>query len=344
MTHSEHVDTAREAMVTAVQKRVGREFFSHTVIFAQTPIRWDGPPGAGLNLLVGSGTLAQVGVGNGQTRYGVLTCGHVLGAFDRAMPGTQRGKVTLIVPAHGAGPESPAYSATFGYDKEVATIVGAGNTSIEGPDLAWLPLTHEQARSLQDNAHSRAVFYNLTTGFHAHDSYKTQGRRLGPPSADQYLKQHMYMAVGWNYEIHARSGGARGGIWMNEVLPENVTADDGWLYAEYRINDDSWVEQTYGDGTNLPATWQGLSGGAVWHVWRPDPTEDRYEKMLVGVPFYEIRQPVERSMTIRIHHDLSLLRLLHLAGIAPPDAITEEEIVKGLQEVPARSQASSREP
>ena len=152
------------------------------------------------------------------------------------------------------------------------------------------------------------------------------------------------MAVGWNHEIHARSDGARGGIWMNEVLPENVTAEDGWLYAEYQINDDSWVEQAYGDGTTLPTTWQGLSGGAVWHVWRPDSAEDRYEKMLVGVPFYEIRQPVERSMTIRVHHDLSLLRLLHRAGIAPPDAITDDEIASGLRAVAAPSQASASEP
>lgn len=114
MTLSEQVRTAREAMVAAVQKRLGREFFSHTVIFARTPLRWDGPPGAGLKLLVGSGTLAQVDAGNGQTRYGVLTCGHVLGAFDQAMPGTQSGKLTLLVPATGAGPQSPPYSATFG--------------------------------------------------------------------------------------------------------------------------------------------------------------------------------------------------------------------------------------
>ena len=54
------------------------------------------------------------------------------------------------------------------------------------------------------------------------------------------------MVVGWNQEIHTRSGGRRGGIWMNEVLPETVSALIGWLYADYRINDDSCVEQSYG--------------------------------------------------------------------------------------------------
>ena len=343
MTISHQVRDAREAMVTAVRKQLAREFFSHTVVFARTPVRWDGPAGDWLKWLVGSGTLAQVDVGKGQTRYGVLTCGHVLGAFERPVPGTQTRKVTLLVPATGSGRGDPAYSATFGYDKEIATIVGAGNTSIDGPDLAWLPLTHEQARSLQDNACSRAVFYNLTTGFRAQDSYKTDGRRQGPRSTDRYLKQHVYMAVGWNHEIQARSGGVRGGIWMNEVLPENISADERWLYAEYRIKDDSWVEQTYGDGTRLPASWQGLSGGAVWHVWRPDATEERFEKMLVGVPFYEISQTVERSMTIRVHHDLSLVRLLHQAGIAAPDMITEADIMTALREVPSRPPAPSIE-
>ena len=327
-------------MVTTVREHLGREFFSHTVVFARTPVRWDGPPGEGLKFLVGSGTLAQVDAGRGQARYGILTCGHVLGAFDQTMPGTQSGKLTLLVPA-GAGSEDVAYSATFGYDKAIATIEGAGNTSIEGPDLAWLPLTHDQARSLRDNARSRAVFYNLTTGFRLHDSYKTEGRKKGSRSREQYLSQHVYMAVGWNHEIQARSDGKRGGIWMNEVLPESISADDGWLYAEYRINDDSWVEQTYGDGTRLPATWQGLSGGAVWQVWRPDPTEERFEKMLVGVPFYEIRQRVERSMKIRVHYGLSVVRLLHRAGAGAPDMITEEEIVTALRDVPRRASAPS---
>lgn len=331
-------------MVGAVQQELGRQFFSHTVIFARTPLQWDGPPETGLKLLVGSGTLAQVDVGSGQTRYGVLTCGHVLGALDHAMPGTQGGKVSLLVPAHGAGPDSPPYSVTFGYDKRIATIVGAMNTSIDGPDLAWLPLTQEQARSLGDSAHSRAVFYNLATGLRAYDAFKAEGRREEPRNTEQYLRQHLYMAVGWNHEIHARSAGVRGGIWMNEVLPETVTAANGWVYADYRINDDSWLEQNYGDGTKLPATWQGLSGGSLWHVWRPDPSRPDFEKMLVGVPFYEIRQSAKRSMTIRTHHDLSLVRLLHKAGIAPPGAITDEEIVKGVQTPPVPSQAGSCEP
>ena len=37
---------------------------------ARTPLQWDGPPETELRLLVGSGTLAQLDVDNGQTRYG----------------------------------------------------------------------------------------------------------------------------------------------------------------------------------------------------------------------------------------------------------------------------------
>ena len=63
---------------------------------------------------------------------------------------------------------------------------------------------------------------------------------------------------------------------MNELVPEDVSARDGWVYRDYRINDDRWSEQTYGDGTTLPSTWGGVSGGPVWLVWRPEPTKERY--------------------------------------------------------------------
>ena len=103
---------------------------------------------------------------------------------------------------------------------------------------------------------------------------------------------------------------------------------DGWLYADYRVNDDEWTQQEFGDGTRLPSSWEGLSDGAIWQVWRPDPTSDRVEKMLVGVPFYQTRLSTDRSMSIRTHHDLSLLRLLHRARVAPRDAVTESEVVE----------------
>ena len=72
----------------------------------------------------------------------------------------------------------------------------------------------------------------------------------------------------------------------------------------------------------------------MWHVWRPEPSEDRYEKMLLGVPFYEIPQSARRSMTIRVHAEPSLLRLLHRAGIAPRGSAPEQEIVKSLVNAP----------
>lgn len=188
--------------------------------------------------------------------------------------------------------------------------------------MVWLPLSQEQAHTLQNDAQSRAVFYNLTEGLRNHDRYKSQGRVNGPRSDKELMGQHVYIAVGWNHEIHTRSVGGRGGIWMNEVLPENITAAQGSLYADYRINDDSWIGDKYLDRTRLPASWGGLSGGAIWHVWRPDPNTEQYEKTLAGVVLYEIPQSAERSMTIRAHFDLSLLRLLHRARVAPPGAIT----------------------
>ena len=51
----EDVVRARKGIVTAVEEKLGAEFFSHTVVFARTPIRPDGPLGEGLKYLVGTG-------------------------------------------------------------------------------------------------------------------------------------------------------------------------------------------------------------------------------------------------------------------------------------------------
>ena len=151
---------------------------------------------------------------------------------------------------------------------------------------------------------------------------------------NEIIRDNLFIAVGWNQEIHARSEGKRGGIWMTEVTPETVSAADGWDYADFRISDDRRERQTYDEGTELPSTWGGLSGGAVWHVWRSDPSRAEYEKLLAGVVFYEIPRNGERTMSVRTHHDLSLLRLLHRARVAPSDAIGEGDIVAALAKMP----------
>ena len=220
------------------------------------------------------------------------------------------------------------------YQPRTAFTVGANNRSCVGPDLAWLPLAHQHAQSLQRNARTRAVFYNLTTRLQIHDAYERYRQTVKLGDANEHLSREVHMIVGWNREIQARDGGRRGGIWMNEVVPETMSAAEGWTYRDYRINDDRWAEQSYGDGTKLPKTWGGLSGGAIWIVWRPDPAVDRYEKILAGVVFYESPQWGQRTRTIRTHYDLSLIRLLHRAGIAPQYVINEEDIAKANRNLP----------
>ena len=181
----------------------------------------------------------------------------------------------------------------------------------------------------------RQVILIISKGFQIYDMYERYCRTVEAENADEYLRREVHMVVGWNREIHGRSGGRRGGIWMNEVLPEGVSARDGWIYADYRINDDDWVEQTYGDGTKLPATWGGLSGGPVWLVWRPEPTVERYEKVLEGVVFYQSPRSGQRTRRVRTHYDLSLVRLLHRAGIAPAAMMTEADIDRTIRDWPA---------
>ena len=141
MNIPEEVRRARSGMVTTVKQTIAPQLFSHTVIFARTPVLFDGPPGAGMKYLVGSGTLVQVDAGDGRPRYGVLTCGHVLGAFEQSMEGARNESLTILVPNNGPGPEGPPWSMRMRYHKEMAIIEGARNEDSIGPDLA-LPVPH----------------------------------------------------------------------------------------------------------------------------------------------------------------------------------------------------------
>ena len=342
MEMPEEVVRARSAMVTAVKQTIAPQLYSHTVIFARTPVRGEGQPGSGLKYLVGSGSLVQVDAGDGQRRYGVLTCGHVLGAFEETMEGAKNESLSLLVPNNGSRGENPPWSMTMRFEKDMAVIEGARNEDSTGPDLAWLPLTQYQAEMLQSGGRSRAVFYNLTTGLRASDAFKRHLNAHGTLSTNDSFRDNILIAVGWNREIHARSEGKRGGIWMTEVASESVFGVDGWEYADFRISDGRWTRKTYDDGTELPSKWGGLSGGAIWHVWRPEPSREEYEKILTGVVFYEIPRNGERAMSVRAHLDLSLLRLLHRARMAPEGAIEEREIVAELERRTADAKASEQ--
>ena len=328
MNENSSLTEARKLIVDAVKKKVGGDLFRHAVAVAHTRNDHENAPEEVLNSMIGSGTLVQVDSADGHTRYGILTGGHAAAALAHARNEKGRASFTLFLPSNRPAGEDQAWTVQIPYDMDMTAIEGADYEDGEGPDLAWMPLNPAHAHSIRDNARSAAVFFNLTTGLRMHGFYKERERTLGAQNPEELMNQQVHVAVGWNMEIHARSRGRRGAIWMNEVLLERLRAKDGWLYADYRINDDEWTEQQYGDGTRLPASWQGLSGGAIWQVWRPDPNAECLEKMLVGVPFYQTRLSTDRSVSVRTHHDLSLIRLLHRARVAPRDTITESEVVE----------------
>ena len=334
MNESAHLAETRKSIVEAVKTKVGGDLFRHAVAIARTREDDEGGPEEVLESMVGSGTLVQADSADGHTRYGILTCGHVAAALARARNETGRGSFTLYLPTSQAAEETQAWTVKVPYDMEMITIEGANYDRGEGPDLAWMPINPKHAGSIRDSARSAAVFFNLTTGLRTHALYMERERTYGQRHPEDLLNQQVHLAVGWNMEIHARSKGRRGGIRMNEVLLEGVAGKDGWLYAHYRINDDEWTHQAYGDGTRLPSSWQGMSGGAVLQVWRPEPGRKRMEKMLLGVPFFQTPASTDRSMSIRTHHDLSLLRLLHRARVAPRGTMTEDEIVNRVNNDP----------
>ena len=113
--------------------------------------------------------------------------------------------LTIVVPNNGPRAEGPPWSMRMRYHKEMAIIEGARNEGSIGPDLAWLPLTRDQAQMLQDGGRSRAVFYNLTTGLRTFDAFKRRLNTHGRPGTNEIIRDNLFIAVGWNREIHARS-------------------------------------------------------------------------------------------------------------------------------------------
>ena len=195
-------------------------------------------------------------------------------------------------------------------------------------------MTPEQAHGLQDGAGSGAVFYNFTKGLCTLEAFQRGPNGEGPPGADQFAGNNLVMAVGWNREIQERRGGQPCFVGMSEVWPERQSALDGWHYADFKIDDDRRESRAYEDGTKLPTTWGGLSGGAVWQIWRPDRSREGYVKILRGVPFYEFPRRGGRTMSIRAHFDLSLRRLLHKAGVPSPVGLRAEETSTALGNLP----------
>ena len=211
MTVPESVQQARQAMIHKVKEKLAGEFFTHAAIFARTPLRWGEPPGSGIEFLQGSGTLVQVDTEDGETRFGVLTCGHVLAAFDECSDGARDNSLTLLVPNHGPRAESPPWSGTMPYPRATAVIEGGGCEEATMPDLAWWPLTPEEVQGLTDRRGSGAKFYNLNKGLQKYGAWKQRLKAAGGMSENEMLSNNIFMAVGWNQQIHGRTRGRRGG-------------------------------------------------------------------------------------------------------------------------------------
>ena len=95
------------------------------------------------------------------------------------MEGTRNESLTILVPNTGPRAQGPPWSMKMRYHKEMAIIKSARNEESIGPDLAWRPLTRDQAQMLQDGGRSTTVFYNLTTGLRTCNAPVYRIRRSG---------------------------------------------------------------------------------------------------------------------------------------------------------------------
>ena len=215
----------RDSMVAVFRQSIAQQLVRHTVMFARSPVGEYEP--IRMDHVIGSGTLVQVDVGEAQPRYGVLTCGHVLGAFDRAARGSCNRLMTLLAWNNKPAGESPPWGIEIGFDSAITITEGAGNRQSTGPDLGWLNLSIEQANGLQYGNGSGAVFYNLTQGLCRLDAFLRGPYGKGLPGADEIVRDNMFVATGWNREVQERSGGRRYFFGITEVGAKRMSAMDG---------------------------------------------------------------------------------------------------------------------
>ncbi len=180
------------------------------------------------------GTLVPVGTGTFLRRtdgqFGILTAGHVIGAI-------RHGESIQILPAQ---------------DREKATWIriqaegmhgwGENNRSPTGPDIGWIPLSAEEADTMEAIG---AVFHN-------------RGRMV-----ELYAGRVCQFSIVFGF-VEAASNRADNIVVAHGLLArktaERQSNDKDWDYGEYAItNDDAWIPSTHG----------GVSGSAVWEITLP---------------------------------------------------------------------------
>jgi hypothetical protein len=224
--------------------------------------------------IAGSGTLVSIG-----DRKGILTAAHVI----EKLPSPNVGLI-----AQGRG-------APFPYQFNVRTdllksvrIPGRTHDGPEGPDLGFVELPLPTVGTIE----AKKSFYNLD---------KWRDHWLANPK----VPPGDFAMISGAAEVWSTDDSPSGGF--RRVKQFRGLYGEG-VIGEHRLegeNDYLDFEVEYGEDSDGPDQYQGLSGGGLWHL----PEDQSATAVLAGVAFYELPGSKGKGI-IKCHGPLSVFQSL----------------------------------
>lgn len=328
----------RDAALEMINTEIVPSIAAHTVVLARIP-REGGE--ARPDWLKGSGILTKI---ESTSSFGIITAGHVVEALRQEHEEKDPEEIALLLrPAGAAGGHGALPLLRLHVPKGTITAWGRDNENLEGPDLAWIPLPVEVARSIEEQKGSSAVFYNVEHG-ELRALQWAEMIRDGERRAPEFGTGILAYAVGWNHEKQIEAGGRDMTIWVCEAIPDGMEQREGWIYSDYIVQGNNWNHLFWDDergrqGDEVfehPGHWGGISGGGVWHVFEsPEREEERMVKQLAGVIYYEHVR--DGQIAFRTHWSPSIRRILNEARVDGQEQMRPEqfdELLDGIIETP----------
>ena len=206
----------------------------------------------------GSGTLVTVG-----SSYGILTAAHVIEALPKA------GEVGLVI---GIEDPSKFQRQTIRMEHtDSAMIRGVAYPQV-GPDLAFLRLPEETIGWLK----AQRSFYNILM------------RQQDVLAHKETTRSYVDVIIGIIHELTEDAPSDRPFVRRQQFTAIFCGAKLG-VMRYLNGYDIFYYEPTKDLGFELPKSFQGTSGGALWrfYVEEKDKKINVVDRRLIGVPYYE---------------------------------------------------------
>ena len=286
----------------------------------------------------GTGILVQVNDGN---TFGILTAAHVVNALERSPSHRDPGRIIVVLSTNSeqGATSTTLAQATLDLPQHTITAEGRSNNAAHGPDLAWIPLSVEQAIELQSRRFSFGIFYNKAK------SDREVGEVVEIWKEQRNIAQKTNNAndvcyvLGWSQKLQGPTDDNGLRILAFQALLEHKWVEAGWYYEDYQIGSRSkarprseYREGNIHVGFNYPDSLGGISGGGVWRIAERPSESGRLVHHLEGITFYEFRD--EKKRYLRAHGFLSIIRILNQSGSHGRNILNKEDWSEMLNRYP----------